>query len=42
MTSETLSNVQERFVIDVMDTEEGGHLILAWDTTRWSVPFTVN
>jgi hypothetical protein len=42
MTPETLSEVQERFVIEVTGTEEGGRLSLAWDTTRWSVPFSVN
>lgn len=42
MTSESLSDVQERFVIDVLDTDEGGQIGLAWDTTRWTVSFTVN
>jgi len=39
MTSESLSDVQERFAIDVSDTPEGGALHLTWDTTRWSIPF---
>jgi hypothetical protein len=41
MTSENLPDVQERFVIEVNDADEGGTITLTWDTLRWSVPFTV-
>lgn len=32
----------ERFTISVADTDSGGELALAWDTTVWTVPFSVN
>ena len=41
MTSESLSDVQERFVIGIDDTDDGGVITLTWDTLRWSVPFTI-
>ena len=41
MTSASLDQEVERFVIGVDDTEDGGVITLAWDRTRWSVPFTV-
>ncbi|MDE2997019.1 MAG: DUF2911 domain-containing protein [Bacteroidota bacterium] len=41
MSSQTLDAVQERFVIGVEDTAEGGVLTLTWDQTVWSVAFTV-
>jgi len=40
-TSEELTGVQERFVIGIEDTDEGGLITLSWDQTRWSVPFSV-
>lgn len=41
LTSETLPDIQERFLISVEDTSEGGVITLAWDMMRWSVPFSV-
>ena len=32
----------ERFTISVQDSEAGGTLSLSWDTTVWTVPFSVN
>ncbi len=42
MTSRTLDAPQERFTIGVEDTDEGGNLVLTWDTLSWSVPFMVH
>lgn len=42
MTSEALEDVQERFLIDVTEVEDGGIISLSWDTTRWSVSFNVD
>lgn len=42
MEAEELAESVERFTIGVDDTEAGGTLTLAWDRTRFSVPFVVN
>jgi hypothetical protein len=41
MTGETLPEPVERFTIVIEPTEDGGMLSLAWDTTRFRVPFRV-
>lgn len=42
MTSSDVAEPQERFTFAVEDTEVGGALVLSWDTTQWTVPFSVN
>jgi hypothetical protein len=41
MNAVTTAEPSERFTIHIRDTDAGGELVLAWDTTEWTVPFTV-
>ncbi|MEQ9104854.1 MAG: DUF2911 domain-containing protein [Rhodothermales bacterium] len=41
MTAVTTAEPAERFTIHIRDTDAGGELVLAWDTTEWTVPFEV-
>ncbi len=42
MTPSATPEPIERFTISIRDTDAGGELVLAWDTTEWIVPLTVD
>jgi hypothetical protein len=41
MKVETLSSPVEQFTIAIEDTPQGGHIVMTWDTTKMTIPFSV-
>lgn len=41
LTVSKLDDPQDEFTVEVLETEDGGAIRLAWDTTAWTAPFTL-